>query len=81
MLLSLVFQYVGSLGIGVMQGVAAAGLIVRLRREHAGAYPWVPMGVWLAAHRRVGDDGEVWLDGRALSMSHIEIRELDDRTA
>ena len=37
-------------------------LLVRLRPEYAGIYAWVPAGVWLAAHRRLSDDGVVWLD-------------------
>ena len=62
----------------------ATGLLVRLREESADAYPWVPPGVWLAAHRRDGDEGVVWLDSapagedgevRPLSEDHLEIRD------
>ena len=60
-----------------------AGLLVRLQREHADVYPWVPVCVWLRAHRRDGDSGVVWLDAspsrrsHALSIleHHVEVRE------
>jgi hypothetical protein len=63
MLLSLLTHLVNSLGTTTLEGwFMATGLLVRLRPESAGAYPWVPAGVWLAAHRRDGDEGVVWLD-------------------
>jgi hypothetical protein len=74
-----------ALGSTTFEGwLMATGLLVRLRPESADAYPEVPAGVWLAAHRRDGDEGVVWLDAlpagkgaEALPLfeGHLEIRE------
>ena len=71
--------------------LGAVGFLVRLRPEFARAYPSVPQDRWLAAHRRAGEEGYVWLDGEfgppgaaelPLFESHVEIRaiETDDDT-
>jgi hypothetical protein len=86
-LVSLLSHLVCSLGSTTLEGwFMATGLLVRLRPESAKAYPWVPAGVWMAAHRREGDEGVVWLDsppeqasGEPLPLfeQHLEIREPD----
>ena len=87
MLRTLVVHLLNSLAAsGVETWLVAAGLVVRLLPEYTRAYPWVPAGVWLAAHRREGDDGVVWLDsnpnpagGQALPIyaHHVEVRASD----
>ena len=84
MLVSLLSHLVSSLGTATLEGwLMATGLLVRLRPDSAKTYPWVPAGVWLAAHRREGDEGVVWLDsppeqaaGESLPLfeQHLDIR-------
>ena len=89
MLLQLFSGVINVLGSTTIEGwCMATGILVRLRPEAAAAYPWVPAGVWLAAHRRDSDIGVVWLDApptRAsghhlpLPTRHLEIRASGDR--
>jgi hypothetical protein len=77
MLLSLVFRLLDAVE---PQSPAAAndepGLLARLRPEYAILYPAVPAGVWLAAHRRAGDEGVVWLrSALPLAEWHLELRD------
>jgi hypothetical protein len=89
MLLQLLSSVINVLGSTTIEGwCMATGILVRLRPEAAAAYPWVPAGVWLAAHRRLGDEGVVWLDASPVGTSghdlplfaqHLEIRDSGDR--
>jgi hypothetical protein len=69
-------------GLGTL--LLAAGFLVRLRPEFARGYPHIPADRWLPAHRRVGDEGFVWIDSQAapgggselpVFETHVEIRE------
>jgi hypothetical protein len=83
-LAGLVSQFIDVLGNTTAESwLMATGLLVRLRPESAESYPHVPPGVWLAAHRREGDAGVVWLDTMPsgadaeplpLREQHLEIR-------
>jgi hypothetical protein len=87
MLLQLLSGVINVLGSTTIEGwCMATGILVRLRPEAAAAYPWVPAGVWLAAHCRDGDEGVVWLDAPPTSghdlplfTQHLEIRVTGDR--
>ena len=86
MLLSILFGLVESIRIPAEPWFLSAGLLVRLRPEFAHAYPRVPGGLWLPAHRREGDVGVLWLDSNPdpasgdsppLVADHLEILERD----
>jgi hypothetical protein len=83
-LAGLMFRLVDVLGHTTLEGwLMATGVLVRLRPERAGVYPWVPAGVWLAAHRRQDDEGVLWLDaqpaGAGLAPLPVSERDLQVR--
>lgn len=80
MLLPLLLDALTAMSEGVVELCYAAGLLVRLRPEFAGAYPRVPAGRWLPAYRREGEAGVVYLDqggddaALPLFEPHLDIR-------